>query len=306
MIRALGICGQIVSNCHACTRLALDRCKRECKPSRSRRCGAGRPVTLRRGFRGEGKGRKGFERSGHVEKLRVGVDVRREARVGMPHGGLGRPQGDAPLAQERSERRPQGMDVERAATIVTLGDAGESDVSVRRSRTQTGGDREDRRVGRKACRDRLALAALALSWSVASLSASQDRRSAARSSRMTTPLPSRLFSSAAYRAPHGKSARRDGVARPSGNRVRPCGAPSGPGSYRSKTSLPTDLIELITNLIADVGGELTAIRPATNGHRVDERATPCHVEQLHEFRLGHRPTLASGVRRLIRLTQEVP
>ncbi|HEY2157187.1 MAG TPA: hypothetical protein VGH33_16290, partial [Isosphaeraceae bacterium] len=66
----------------------------------------------------------------HVEELRVGVDVGRQARIGVPHGGLGRPQGHASPAQEGAECRPKGMDVERPAPFVFLGDSGGVEVAV--------------------------------------------------------------------------------------------------------------------------------------------------------------------------------
>jgi hypothetical protein len=42
----------------------------------------------------------------------------------MPHRRLCRPQRDARLAQQRAERSPQGVHVERPPTVIVLRDAG--------------------------------------------------------------------------------------------------------------------------------------------------------------------------------------
>ena len=91
----------------------------------------------------------------NVEKLRIGVDVRREARVGMPHRGLSRPQGHAPFAQEGAEGCAKCMHVERPAALVALGDAGRSQVAVE-DVDQTGRNVEDEGIGGQPRRDRLA------------------------------------------------------------------------------------------------------------------------------------------------------
>jgi hypothetical protein len=65
------------------------------------------------------------------------------------------------------------MDVERAATIVTFGDAGELEVSIRDSYKAIGND-EHRTVAARTARDRPARP-LASTWSVVSFSTSQPR-----------------------------------------------------------------------------------------------------------------------------------
>ncbi len=66
--------------------------------------------------------RQACHRTGHIEELRVGVDVGREARVAVPHRGLRRPQRDARLRQVRAKGVAQGVDVDRAAAVVCLDD----------------------------------------------------------------------------------------------------------------------------------------------------------------------------------------
>ena len=66
--------------------------------------------------------RQASHRPGNVEEFGIGVDVGRQARVAMPHRGLGRPQGDASLRQVRDEGMPQGRDVDGAASLICLDD----------------------------------------------------------------------------------------------------------------------------------------------------------------------------------------
>ena len=102
----------------------------------------------------ERKVRQGVESPGNVQEPRVGVHVRGQARVGMPHRGLSRPQRHASLAQERAERRPQGMDVEGASAIVALRDSGELQVSIE-DPDESSRNGEDRTVAGQSARDRL-------------------------------------------------------------------------------------------------------------------------------------------------------
>ena len=75
----------------------------------------------------------------------------------MSHGGLSRPEGNTPLAQERAEGRSQGVHVERSVPFVALGDLGGGQIAVE-DPDETGRHTEDRRVARKSRRNRLAAA----------------------------------------------------------------------------------------------------------------------------------------------------
>ncbi len=122
------------------------------------RLGSGRSVPLGEEFGGKGEGRKGIERPGNVEKFGVCVDVRCESRVGMAHRGLSRPKGNAPFAQECTEGRSQGVNVDCPASLVALGDSSEGEIAIEDS-DQSLRNREDEGIGRESGRNRLAAAA---------------------------------------------------------------------------------------------------------------------------------------------------
>ncbi len=153
---------------------ALVLCKRQCNGRNGRSVGAGGLGGFPPGV-GSGVERQARERvqsALHVQELRIGIDVRGEARVGMPHGGLGGAERHPAPAQERSEGRAEGVNVEGAAPLVSLGDPGGVQVAVEESSPEpTGHRRRGSSPGRRAGIGSPCWRASA--WSVASLSASQ-------------------------------------------------------------------------------------------------------------------------------------
>jgi hypothetical protein len=75
----------------------------------------------------------------------------------MTHRGLSGSQGDAPLAQERSECGSQGVNVEGSVSLVALGDSRKRQVPVENA-NQSGRHGEDGEAGRETGRDWLAKA----------------------------------------------------------------------------------------------------------------------------------------------------
>ena len=68
--------------------------------------------------------------AGHIQKLGVSVNVRREVRLTVPHRRLSGSKGDAALAQMRSERGAQSVNIDGAATLILLGDSRRQEVAV--------------------------------------------------------------------------------------------------------------------------------------------------------------------------------
>ena len=68
----------------------------------------------------ERESRQRFHRSGHVQQLRIGVDVHGQVDRGMTHGGLCRSRRHPALAQQRAEGVAKGMNVNRPAAFVRL------------------------------------------------------------------------------------------------------------------------------------------------------------------------------------------
>jgi hypothetical protein len=69
----------------------------------------------------------------------------------VPHRGLGRPQRDSALGEQRAKGRPQGMDVEGAAPLVGFGipanSGSRSKILISASGTSKSGVSAGRRVG---------------------------------------------------------------------------------------------------------------------------------------------------------------
>lgn len=84
--------------------------------------------------------RQGSHSGGGVEERRVGVDVRRQRRVGVPHYGLGRPQGDARSCKVGAERGTEGMEINRPGEVVPLGDPREHKVALQNPQKAHRGD----------------------------------------------------------------------------------------------------------------------------------------------------------------------
>jgi hypothetical protein len=90
-----------------------------------------------------------------VQELRIGVDVGGQARVAVPHGGLGRAERDAPAAEQGAEGGPESVDVECSPSLIPLGDTSRIQVAVE-DPDESGGDGEEERVAWEAGRDGLA------------------------------------------------------------------------------------------------------------------------------------------------------
>lgn len=92
----------------------------------------------------EGQARQRVEGTGHVEKARVGVDIGGQFRVAVPHRRSRRAERNPALAQERAERMPQRVNVERSAPVITLGNLRGLQIAVEGPQ-QIGRDVEQRR-----------------------------------------------------------------------------------------------------------------------------------------------------------------
>ncbi|HUQ70859.1 MAG TPA: hypothetical protein VM165_15120 [Planctomycetaceae bacterium] len=79
----------------------------------------------------------------HIKQLWVGVGVHRQVDAGVTHRGLGGSRRHASLAEQRPERMPQGVDVERPAPLVCLVDPSRLKVTVKDAH-QPGGNGEQR------------------------------------------------------------------------------------------------------------------------------------------------------------------
>jgi len=149
-----------VSNGQRYTPIVSVWCKRWCKQwcKRSRRLpvcpGCSDGVALAFGAV-EREDRQRVEGAGHVKQARIGVDSHRQLEVAVPHGRLCRSRSNPALTQQRAERRSQGVNVEDAPPVVSLGDAGQLQIAVQDA-DQTGGHDEHGRIGRQSSGDRLA------------------------------------------------------------------------------------------------------------------------------------------------------
>ena len=65
-----------------------------------------------------------------VEQPRIGVDVHRQVDLAVPQRRLSRAWSNAPFAQQRPERVPQGVNVDGSPAFVPLGDASRQQVPV--------------------------------------------------------------------------------------------------------------------------------------------------------------------------------
>ncbi len=135
-------------------------------------------------------------------------------------------------AQERAERRPQCMHVERAAPLVALRDAGRLQVAVEDS-YQAGRHVEDGASPGGSAAGIGSPRRRASAWSAASLSASQARRSSARSAPDDDAVALRGSSRRRRRVRREARGRRAGVERRSGSPARSSAARSAPASCRS-------------------------------------------------------------------------
>src|SRR5262249_5222469 len=99
--------------------------------------------------------RQSVEGTPHVEQLRVRVNAHRQLDVAVTHRGLRRPRGNPPLAEQRPEGSPQGVDIEGRAALVALGDAGKLQVAVKDA-LQAARYGEEGRIGRQPGGDRTA------------------------------------------------------------------------------------------------------------------------------------------------------
>ena len=91
---------------------------------------------------GQREHRQSFDRPVHVEKSRVGVDVRREFWIAMAHRGLSSAERNSRHAQMRPESCSQSVNVERPASVINLRDPGGFKVAVKNLH-QCGGNVEE-------------------------------------------------------------------------------------------------------------------------------------------------------------------
>src|SRR5262249_55222034 len=90
-----------------------------------------------------------------VQEAWIGVDGHREVDLAVTHRGLCRSWSNPPLAQHRSKCVPKGVNVKNAVSVIALGDAGHSQISIQ-NLAQLVWDGEDWRVGRQLRGNRLA------------------------------------------------------------------------------------------------------------------------------------------------------
>jgi hypothetical protein len=92
----------------------------------------------------------------NVQQLRVGVNVHRQRNVAVAHRRLRGTRRHAPLAEQRPERRAQGVNNHRPAALVALGDPGQLQIAVEYA-AHPRRHVEQQRLGRQAQRQRFAV-----------------------------------------------------------------------------------------------------------------------------------------------------